>query len=209
MRRLDQIRALLANGIDGVLDPAVGDDGDDGRVDDAQFTNTVDLERRIDDALVDGLGQARGAARVEGGLAAVEDGALHGGVVVEGHGPGVLVLDDIREPVAAEQQVVRPADALAHGDDVELVGEEVQVDVRLRERVGAFEPHRPAVRHGPHKVHHHRGVAAPLRDREVPLEGGAEHAHEVELEVRLALGREGVAAAVGRFGLAVAGSFSR
>ncbi len=47
------------------------------------------------------------------------------------HGPRVLVDDDVLETVAFEEQVVGPPDPLAHGNDVEVVGGAVEVDVGL------------------------------------------------------------------------------
>lgn len=47
MVSLDQVGALLANHIDGVLDAAVGDDWDNRSIDDPEILNPVDVELRV------------------------------------------------------------------------------------------------------------------------------------------------------------------
>ena len=63
---LDQIRSLLCNHVDCVLDSAVWNDGEDGGVDDAKILDAVDLEVGVDDAFFDVLGEAGGSARICG-----------------------------------------------------------------------------------------------------------------------------------------------
>jgi hypothetical protein len=53
---LDQVRAILADHVDGVLDAAVRNDRDIGRVDDPEVLDAVDLQVRVNDTLVDVLG---------------------------------------------------------------------------------------------------------------------------------------------------------
>lgn len=53
---LDQVRALLANHVDVVLDPAVRDDGGNRSIDDTEVVDAMDLEFRVNHTLVDVLG---------------------------------------------------------------------------------------------------------------------------------------------------------
>jgi hypothetical protein len=62
---LDQVRALLANHVDRILDAAIRDDWDNGSIDYTEVLDTVNLELRINRALANILGQTGGAARVE------------------------------------------------------------------------------------------------------------------------------------------------
>lgn len=205
MLSLNHVGTLLANHVDRVLDTAVGNDRHDGGINDSQVLDTVDLEGRVDDTLLNVLAQTSRAARVEGSLAAVEDDAAHGLVVVEGHVPGVLLDDEVLEGLALGQQVVAEADALAHGDDVQLALEEVEVDAGLVQVAGASERHLTRLGDGTHQVDDDGGVGAGLGRGIVPLEGAAKDGHEVELEVRLAVGAQGILAAVGLDGGAVDG----
>ena len=47
------------------------------------------------------------------------------------HRPGIVFAHEILHAVAVHDDVVDEADALTHGDKVEIVGEKVEVDVRL------------------------------------------------------------------------------
>lgn len=200
---LDRVCSLLPNHVDGVLDAAVGNDGNHGSVGNTQVLNTVDLELGVHDTLLDVFGQSRRTAGVERGLATVENRTLHLRVRFQGHIPGVLGLDERAEGFGFDEDVVAEADTLAHGKDVEVVGEEVEVDVGLLEGVGAVEGHRARFGDRAHQVDDNGQVLALLGRREMPLEGAAEHADEVQLEVGLALRGEGVLATVGGLGLAV------
>ena len=203
MISLDSIRSLLANHVDGVLNTAVGNDRNHGSISNTQVLDTVDLELGIHDTLLDALGQPRGTTGVERGLATVENRALHLLVGLKGHLPWVLGINERAERFSLGEQVVGEADALAHGDDVEVVGEEVEVDVGLLEGVGAVEGDRSGFGDRAHQVDDNGQVLALLGSREMPLEGAAKHADKVELKVRLALGTEGVFTAVGSLGSAV------
>lgn len=202
---LDHVGTLLANHVDRVLDSAVGDDGHDGGVNDTQVLDTVDLEGRVDDTLLNVLGETGTAARVEGSLASVEDDAAHLLVVVEGHVPGVLVDNEVLEALALGQEVVAEADTLAHGDDVELALEEVEVDVGVVQVVVAGQGDLTRLGDGSHQVDDDGGVSADLGDGVVPLEGTSEDGDKVQLEVRLAIGAERILTTVGLDGGAVDG----
>lgn len=205
MLSLDHIGTLLANHVDRVLDTAVRNDRHDGGINDSQVLDTVDLEGRVDDTLLNVLGQTSTAARVEGGLASVEDDAAHLLVVVEGHVPGVLVDNEVLEALALGQEVVAEADTLAHGDDVELALEEVEVDGGLVQVAAAGEGHLTRLGDGAHQVDDDGGVGANLGNGIMPLESAAKDGHEVELEVGLAIRAERVLATVIFDGLAVDG----
>lgn len=203
MVRLERIRSLLTNHVDGVLDPTVRDHRDHGSVRNTQITNAVNLQLGVHDTLFDALRQSGRATRVERRLAAVQHGALHLLVRLERHVPGILSLDERAEGLSLSEDVIGEADTLAHRENVEVVGEEVEVDVCLLEGVCAVEGDGARLGDGAHQVDDYGDVLALLGGGEVPLEGTAEHADEVQLEVRLALWREWVLATVGCLGLAV------
>lgn len=203
MISLDSVRSLLTNHVNGVLNTAVGNDGNHGSIGNTQVLDTVDLELRVHDTLLDALRQPRCTTGVERGLATVENRALHLLVGLERHLPRVLGLDERTERFSLGEHVIGEADALAHGDDVEVVDEEVEVDVGLLEGIGAVEGDRAGLGDRAHQVDDDSQVLALFGSGEMPLEGAAEHADKVELEVRLALGREGVFATVGGLGCAV------
>lgn len=93
-------------------------DREDTGIDNPEALDTVDPQFRIHDTLLDALAQPRGAARVEARLRALEDLADHGLVAVARHGPGVVALDDVLQPVARHDDVVDHAHALAQRDQV-------------------------------------------------------------------------------------------
>lgn len=205
MFSLDHVSTLLANHVDRVLDTAVGNDWHDGGINESQVLDTVDLEGRVDDTLLNVLGQTSTAARVEGSLASVEDDTAHLLVVVEGHVPGVLVDNEILEALTLGQEVVAEADTLAHGDDVELALEEVKVDSGLVQVAVAGKGHFTRLGDGADQVDDDGGVGADLGHGIMPLEGAAKDGHEVKLEVGLTIRAEGVFATVCCDGLAVDG----
>ena len=163
----------------------------------------MNLELGVHDTLLDALGQPRGTTWVERSLATVENRALHLLVGLERHLPRVLSLDKGAERFGLGEHVVGEADALAHGDDVEVVGEEVEVDVGLLEGVGAVESDRSGLGDRAHQVDDDSQVLALFGSGEMPLEGATKHADKVEFEVGLALGTEGVSTTVGGLGCAV------
>lgn len=200
---LNSISPLLTNHINRVLNPAVRNNRDDRGINNTQALDTMDPEPGVNNTLLDILRQTSRTARVERGLGAVKHSALHELIVMQRHVPGIFGLDDILEPVAVLEHVVGVPDALADGDDVEVVVEVVQVDVGLLQGVGAVEGDLAALGDGADQVHHHCDVVALGGGWVVPLEGRTEETHEVELEMRLAVGAEGVFAAVGGLGLSI------
>lgn len=65
MVTLNSIGTLLRNHVNGVLNPTVGNDRDTRRVDYTKVLDAVNLEAGIHHTLLDVLGQAGGAARME------------------------------------------------------------------------------------------------------------------------------------------------
>lgn len=135
MGGLDHVSSLLTNHVDGVLDAAVGDDRNHRSISHTQAFDAVNLELRIHHTLVNALGQPGRTARVECSLATVEHSTLHLLGRVEGHLPRVLRDHQGTENVCLGEHIVGESDTLTHGQDIEVVGEEVQVDVGLLERV--------------------------------------------------------------------------
>lgn len=185
--RLDQISSLLANHVHRVLDAAVRDDRDDGSVDNTEVLDSVDLELRVYHSLVDVLRQAVGAARMESSLAAIQNSVVHRHIIVQGHLPGVFTYDDVLEAFTLGKDIITEPDTFSHGNDVKVIGEEVQVDVRLHEWIRAVESHLAGVRDRAHQVNDRGHIATLLRNGIVPLEGATEHTDEVKFEVWLSV----------------------
>lgn len=205
MLGLDHIGTLLTDSVDRVLDTAVRDDRNNRSISNTELLDTVDLELRVHHTLIDILRETGSTSRVEGSLATVQNGSVHLLVGVERHFPWVLALNQVLEALALEQQVIAESDTLTHGNNIEVIGEEIKVDIRLLEGVGTVQGHLTRVGDRADQVNDHGKVITGLRGGEVPLEGGTEHADEVELEVRLSQGREWVLASIGGFRLAVFG----
>ena len=205
MRSLDHVGALFGNHVHRVLDSAVRDDRDDGGINDTEVLDTVHPELRVDDTLVDVLGEASGTGRVECGLAALQHSAFHLFVRIERHIPRVFIDHNVLKAVPFEEKIIRPPNPLAHSDYVEVVGEEVEVDVRLLQRIGTVERNLTGLGHGANQINNHTCVTSLLGDGEMPLEGAAEHANKVKLEVGSSVRLKGVHVAVADLGLAVDG----
>ena len=62
--RLDHISSFLPNHIHRVLDSAIGDDRNDRSIDDTEVLDSVDPQLRIDDTLLDALGETTGSTRI-------------------------------------------------------------------------------------------------------------------------------------------------
>jgi len=117
-------------------------------------------------------------------------------VIVEGHVPWIFGNHDILEALALGQDVVAEANSLAHADNVKVVGKEVQVDGGLDKGIVALESHLTWARNGADEIDDDGDMVALLGGWEVPLEGRAEHADKVELQMRLALREEGILSAI-------------
>lgn len=83
--------------------------------------------------------------------------------------------DDIPHSVAVHQNVGDEAFAFPECEDVKVVGEVVQVDLRLFVRIEGVQSYVSLPREWPYQVHD-RGEPVPFRwDWEVPLECVGEH----------------------------------
>ena len=131
----------------------------------------------------------------EAGLGTVKDSPLHLIVTVEGHLPGVFADNDILEACTGGEKVVGPSDTFPHGQDIEIIAKEVEVDVRLDKRVGVVQGNL-TLRQGAQEVDNNGHVVAGLRKRVVPLERAAEEADKVKLEMGLTGRAKGVKTAV-------------
>jgi hypothetical protein len=67
----------------------------------------------------------------ESSLASIQNSSLHLVIRVERHLPGILGQDNVFEAGTVGQNIVRPADTLTHSQDIQIIGKEVEVDVRL------------------------------------------------------------------------------
>ena len=77
-------------------------------------------------------------------LAAFQNRPIHRLIRRPRHRPRIILAHEILHAVAIHEDVVDEADAFAHGDEVEIVGEEVEVDVRLDRVIGRAEADFPA-----------------------------------------------------------------
>jgi hypothetical protein len=96
----------------------------------------MDLQLRVHDTLRDVLRQAASTAWVEASLRALKDRLDHCLIRVTGHWPWVVVADNILRTVASLDNIVNEPNTLAESNEIEVVGEEIQVDVRLLQWVG-------------------------------------------------------------------------
>lgn len=133
----------------------------------------------------------------EAGLRSLLDHRVHGLIRASRHGPGVVLLNNVLHAVAVHENVVDEANTLSHGNQIQVIGEKVDVDVGLLEGVRRVERDGAAPREGTQQIDNDGHVIALGGRGDVPLEGVAEHGHKVNLEVRLAAGTKGVDAAIG------------
>lgn len=61
----------------------------------------------------------------ETSLAPFEDHLVHGLIGVAGHGPRIVVDDEVLHAIAIHEDIVHEAHAFAEGDEIQVVGEEV------------------------------------------------------------------------------------
>lgn len=150
MSSLDHVSSLLADHIDRVLNTTIRDDWHHRSVNDPQISDAMDFELWVDNSLTNVLGETIGSTRMEGCLAPIQDRSLHLLIVVQWHVPWILADNNVLEALSFRQNVVAKPDAFAHCNDVEIIGKEVQIDVRLYQRVGAIKRHLSWIRNGPH-----------------------------------------------------------
>lgn len=100
MVALDGISTLLAYHVNRVLDAAVGDNRNDRCVNNSKIFNTVHPQVGIDNTLANALRQTRSTARVERGLAPVENGPPHKLLVIKRHAPRVLAFNNVFKAIA-------------------------------------------------------------------------------------------------------------
>lgn len=91
----------------------------------------MDRELGADDTVVDVLADASSSTGMETCLRPLKDLSDHALVRATGHRPGVVALNNVLHPVAVHENVVDKADTFAKGNEVKVVREEVEVDVRL------------------------------------------------------------------------------
>lgn len=131
MITFDGIGTLLGNHVHGILDATVGNDGDVRCINHAKVLDAVDLEAGINHTLLDVLRQTSSAAGMERGLRAIEYSPLYKLIVMQRHGLGIFVLDDIFKALTIFENIISVTDALADGDNIEIIVEVVEVDVGL------------------------------------------------------------------------------
>ena len=89
--------------------------------------------------------------------------------------PWVVLADDILHAFAVHDDVVNELDTFSQPNDVEVVGEEVQVGDRLIQWIRRCELDISVLRERAHQVDEDRQPVALGRCREMPLERVAEH----------------------------------
>lgn len=91
------------------------------------------------------------------------------------------------------------SEPLTHRQNVRVIRKKVEVDAGLHERVRPIQRHLAPLGHGAQEIDNGAHIAAILGNWIVPLKCRAEHAHRVELKMRLPTTSEGIPAHVGRF----------
>ena len=137
---------LLSDHVHHVLNPAIRDNGEYRRINNPQPLDTMNLQLPINDPVCDILRQSICATRMEARLSAYQDGPVHRLIRRPRHRPGVVFTHEILHAVAIQDDIVDEADAFAQGDEVEIVGQEVEVDVWLDRVIGRAEADFPARR---------------------------------------------------------------
>lgn len=116
-----------------------------------------------------------GEELTEASLRALEDHFDHSLVGRPWHGPRVITLDDVLHPLSVHDDVINEANTFPQGNEVQLVGEEIDVDLGLIQGVCRVQRNRAILRKRTQQIDDDSEVVA-LRGRgEVPLEGVAEH----------------------------------
>ena len=139
---------LFSDHVYHVLDPAIRDNGEYRRINNPQPLDTMNLQLPINDPLCDILGQPIRATGMEARLTAFQDGPIHSLIRRPRHRPGIVFAHEILHAVAIHEDIVDEADAFAQGDEVEIVGEEIEVDVWLDRVIGRAEADFPGGRDG-------------------------------------------------------------
>lgn len=90
-----------------------------------------------------------GEELTEASLRALEDHLDHSLVGGPWHGPRVIALDDVLHPLAVHDDVINEANTFPQGDEVQLVGEEIDVDLCLIQGVGRVQSDGAVLRQRP------------------------------------------------------------
>jgi hypothetical protein len=166
---------LFSYHIHYILNPAVWNEWENARVNDAQVLHSMHFQTRIDDALLDVFAQPIRAAGMESRLAPFQDGPIHGLVGGPRHGPRVVAFHEILHGLTVHQDVVDEPNTLAHSDQIDVVAEEVEVDGRLVQVRGGPKTDLPRWGQGSHQVDNDGQVVSTWRRGYMPLEGVAKH----------------------------------
>ena len=108
----------------------------------------MDFQLSIHDPLFDIFRQPIRTTGMKSRLAALQDGPIQCQIRRPRHRPWIIFAYEILHAVAIHDDVVDEAEAFAHGDEVEIVGEEVEVDIWLNLVVGRAEADFSAGRDG-------------------------------------------------------------
>ena len=173
---------LLSDHVHHVLNPAIRDNGEYRRINNPQPLDTMNLQLPINDPLCDIPRQPIRATGMKTRLTAFQDGSIHRQIRCPRHRPGIVFAYEILHAVTIHDDIVDEADAFAHDDEVEIVGEEVKVDVWLHRVIGRAETDFPAGREGAQKVDDDGEMVTLRWSWDVPLEGISKHRLEIREE---------------------------
>lgn len=109
------------------------------------------------------------------GLRTLQNGLDHCLVRVTGHGPRVVIANDVLHTLPILDNIVDVPDALAESDKIEVIREEIQIDIGLFLWISRIEFDFAVARQWTHEVDNHGQPIPGLRGGEVPLKGISEH----------------------------------
>jgi hypothetical protein len=187
--------------------PAVWNHRSDRGIDRPQILHAKDAQVAVDDTLTDVLAHAKRAAGIcemsslvthhpprqesekltKPSLRPLQIHLIHGFIRVPRHGSRVILPNDILHPLTRHQQIVHLADALAHGDNVQLIRKEADVDLGLLQRIRRVQLHRAGLGQRPEQIDSDGEVLPLGRGGDVPLEWGGEHGNKVDFKIGAAL----------------------
>lgn len=77
----------------------------------------------------------------ESGLRSLQNHLDHGLIRVAGHGPGVVVANDVLHAVAIHDDVIHHSNSFTESDEVEIMRKVVEINVGLLEVIRRVEFH--------------------------------------------------------------------
>ena len=117
----------------------------------------------------------QGEIRTETGLATLQNLPTHLLIIITGHSPGVVLANDVLHTLTIKEDIINKANTFAHGNDVEVIAKEVQVDIRLLKRISRVELHLAVLGERAEEIDDNGEPVTFGRSGKVPLEGIGKH----------------------------------